>query len=162
LVHIPQWAALKVVVFVRKRQRAAAVAGLLVLCIAAAADYFLSGFARRTFEFYLIDTGQNVVEERMLMRAGSREADVSRYVEEVILGPLSLEAGPLLDHGARLEAVLLRDGAVFLDFSEEAAIPPPTGSLADKFGVLDAGIRRNFSFVKDIRIFIAGQEAKFF
>ena len=162
MVYVPRRAALKVAAFVRKRQRIAAFTGLLLLCFIATADYFVSGFARRTFVFYLIDTGQNIVEERMLMRTGSDEADIGRYVAEVILGPLSLEAAPLLDHGARLEAVLLRDGAVFLDFSREAAIPPPTGGLADKFEVLNEGIRRNFSFVKDIRIFIAGQEAKFF
>jgi hypothetical protein len=162
LVRIPLRAALKVRVFVRKRQRAAAFTGLLLLCLIAPADYFVSGLARRTFVFYLIDTGQTVVEERMLMRAGSREADISRYVEEVILGPLSLEAEPLLDHDAKLEAVLLRDGTVFLDFSEEAAIPPPAGGLADKFKVLNEGIRRNFFFVKGVRIFIAGQEARFF
>ncbi|MDR2795167.1 MAG: hypothetical protein LBB47_00470 [Spirochaetaceae bacterium] len=126
------------------------------------ADYFVSGLARRTFVFQLMDTGQDIVEERMIIRTGSREADINRYVEEMILGPFSLEAEPFLDRGAKLESVLLRDAGIFLDFSEEATIPPPVGRMADKFKVLSANIRLNFCFVKDICIFIAGQETGFF
>ena len=162
LTRVPLRAALKVWAFVKKRQRAAAVTAVLALCALALADYFTSGLARRTFVFHMMGNGRDIVEERMIMRTPSRAADISRYVEEALLGPISLEAEPLLDRGTRLEAVLLRDGGVFLDFSGEAAIPPLTGSLADKFNVLDAGIRRNFFFVKDIRIFITGQEAIFF
>jgi hypothetical protein len=161
-VYALRLAALGVWAFVKKTQKAAAVIGVLLLCLAAAADYFVSGLARRTFVFQLIDTGQDIVEERMLMRTGSREVDIYRYLEEVILGPLSLEAEPILNRGTRLEAVMLRDGNVFIDFSEEAAIPPTTGSLMDKFRGLRADIRRNFFFVKDIRIFITGQETMFF
>jgi hypothetical protein len=63
-----------------------------------------------------------------------------------------------LDRGSRLEALLLREDVVYLNVSEEAAIPPPTGRLMDNLITLSGGIRRNFPFVKDIRIFIAGNE----
>ncbi|MDR2343537.1 MAG: hypothetical protein LBD86_03295 [Spirochaetaceae bacterium] len=158
----PRQAALKVRAFLKRRRRAAAAFCALLLVLAASADYFAHGLVRRSFVFRLIDTGQDIVEDRMLRSEDSRETNIRRYVEEALLGPLSPEAEALFDSGAKPGAVLLRDGDVFIDFSEEAALPPLSGRLADKFRILDAGIRRNFPFVRDVRVFIAGQEVKYF
>jgi hypothetical protein len=136
----------------------AALTGLLLLCILAVVDFITGGFTRRTFVFQTINTGQDVVEERMLMRTKSRETDISRYVEEVILGPLSLETAPLINREAQLEALLLRNDIVYLSISEEAAISPAGGSLLEKFDILRREIIRNFPSVKEVRIFIAGNE----
>jgi hypothetical protein len=141
-----------------KLKHNAAFAGLVLLCAAALADYLTTDFTRRTFAFKSIDTRQDNVEERMIMLTGSRETDISQYVEELILGPLSPETIPLLDRNARLEALLLREDVVYINLSEEAAIPPAGGSLWDSFAVLRGEIMRNFPFVSEVRIFIAGNE----
>jgi hypothetical protein len=140
------------------RKRNAALAGLLLLCAIALADYLGADFARRTFVFKDIDTGQDRIEERMIMRTESRESDINRYVEEVILGPFSPGTMPLIDRNTRLEALLLRENTVYLNFSEEAAIPLAGNGILDSFEVLRGGITRNFPFVKKVRMFIAGNE----
>jgi hypothetical protein len=133
-------------------------AAIFLLCLTALVDYIAMGLARRTFVFYIPGTSMEAVEERMIAYTGSRETDISRYVEEVILGTLSLETGPLLNRGSRLEALLLREDVVYLNVSEDAAIPPATGGFMDNLQTLSAGIQRNFPFVKKVRVFIAGNE----
>ncbi|MDR2803155.1 MAG: hypothetical protein LBB22_02560 [Treponema sp.] len=140
------------------KKRNLAIAGLLLLCLIAFADYIMSGLTRRTLVFHSADNGQELVEERMIARTGSRETDIIRYVEEVILGTLSLETEPLLNRDAKLEALLLRDDTVYLNMSEEAAIPPAVGRVTDKLETLREGIRRNFPFVTNVRVFIEGNE----
>ncbi|MFP3040367.1 GerMN domain-containing protein [Treponema primitia] len=100
-----------------------------------------------------------VVEDRMVSQTGSRENDISRYVEEALLGPVSLDSAPLFPKGTRLESLLYRDGVIYADLSDSAALAPLEG--ADVFTglyTLYGGIKRNFSYVKDVRLFIAGHE----
>jgi hypothetical protein len=133
---------------------------LCVLLILGGADFLLLGLARRTFVFYFIDDANPVVEDRMLARTGSRESDIRRYVEEALLGPVSLDAAPLFPRGTRLASLLYRDGVVYADLSESAALPVPEGpGVFAALSALYGGIKRNFSYVKDVRLFIAGHEA---
>ena len=133
---------------------------LCVLLILALADFLLLGLARRTFVFYFIDDASPLVEDRMLARTGSRERDIRRYVEEALLGPVSLDAAPLFPRGTRLASLLYRDGVVYADLTESAALPVSEGpGVFDALNALQDGIKRNFSGVKDVRLFIAGHEA---
>jgi len=136
---------------------------LLLICIlatAALSEFFVLGLARRTFVFYTIDDGGIVVEDRMLKRSPSREMDIIRYTEETLLGPVAPDLLPLFPRETRLKSLLYRDGIVYVDFSEEAALPPVEGGRAlDNFQTLYAGILRNFSFVRDVRFFIEGNVA---
>jgi hypothetical protein len=133
---------------------------LLLLLIPAGADFLLSGLARRTFVFYSIDNRSPVVEDRMVPRTGAREADIKRYVEEALLGPVSLDSAPLFPRGTRLESLLYRDGVVYADLSASAALAVPEGpGVFEALSVLYGGVRRNFSYVRDLRMFIAGHEA---
>jgi hypothetical protein len=154
---LPRRAARIIMTFLSRKHNAA-VAGLVLLCAIALADYLTADFTRRTFLFKSMDTRQDNIEERMIMLTGSRETDISRYVEEVILGPLSPESIPLIDRNARLDALLLRENVVYIDLSEEAVIPVAEYSLLDDFEVLRGEIMRNFPFVAEVRIFIAGNE----
>ncbi|GHV24864.1 hypothetical protein AGMMS4952_01290 [Spirochaetia bacterium] len=99
----------------------------------------------------------------MLVRAGSREDDIARYVKEALLGPVSLEQAPLFPKGTGVESLLYRDGVVYADLTEQAVLPVglPFPEGVDVFTGLDTlyrGIRRNFSYVKDVRLFIGGHE----
>ncbi|GHV96111.1 hypothetical protein AGMMS50293_24310 [Spirochaetia bacterium] len=133
---------------------------LLILGLAALVEFFVLGLARRTFVFYAIDNGMITVEDRMLKRSSSREVNVTRYVEEALLGPVSPDLLPLFPRETRLRSLLYRDGVVYADFSANAALPPEEGGEAlHNLLTLNAGIRRNFSFVKDVRFFIAGKAA---
>ncbi|MDR2479361.1 MAG: GerMN domain-containing protein [Treponema sp.] len=131
-----------------------------LLAAAALIEIIALGLARRTFVFYAIDSGQITVEDRMLKRSLSREVNITRYVEEALLGPVSPDSLPLFPRETRLRSLLYRDGIVYADFSEAAALPPLAGGeVFNNFRTLYSGIRRNFSFVKDVRFFITGKAA---
>jgi hypothetical protein len=133
---------------------------LSLLPALACADFLLLGLARRTFVFYSIESHDPVAEHRMLVKTGSRENDIRRYVEEALLGPLALDSAPLFPRGTRLASLLYRDGVVYADLSESAALPVPGGpDVFAALSVLYGGLRRNFSYVKAVRLFITGNEA---
>ena len=96
----------------------------------------------------------------MLKRSTSRELNITRYVEEVLLGPVSPDSLLLFPRETRLRSLLYRDGVVYADLSKDAALPPVEGGeVLTNLKTLYAGIRRNFPFVKDVRFFIAGRAA---
>ena len=133
---------------------------LVILSLVALVEFFNLGLARRTFVFYTVDSGKIVVEDRMLKKSSSREINITRYVEEALLGPVAPDLLPLFPRDARLKSLLFRDGVVYADFSPDAALPPEEGGQAlENFRTLYAGILRNFSFVRDVRFFIAGHAA---
>jgi hypothetical protein len=128
-----------------------------ILGIFTLSEFLFYGLARRTFVFYTIDDGVVVVEDRMLKSSKSKEGDIIRYTEEMLLGPVSPELLPLFPLGTRLNSLLYRNGVVYVDFSEEAVFPLVEGvSVLDSFKTLYIGILRNFSYVKDVRFFIEG------
>jgi len=128
-----------------------------ILALAALTEFLVLGLARRTFIFYTVDDGDIVVEDRMLKHAKSREGDIIRYTEEMLLGPVSPDLLPLFPRETRLKSLLYRNGVVFADFSADAALPPIEGGRTiNNFRTFYAGILRNFPYVKDVRFFIDG------
>ncbi|GHU55735.1 hypothetical protein FACS189442_3660 [Spirochaetia bacterium] len=133
---------------------------LLLLGIFAFAEFMVLGLVRRTFVFYSINNRSMVVEDRMFKRSKDRELDIGRYVEEVLLGPVSPDSEPLFPRETRLRSLLYRNGVVYADLSESAALPlAEGGDVFRNFRTLNEGIRRNFSYVKDVRLFTAGNAA---
>jgi len=133
---------------------------LAVLPMVALIDFCALGLARRTYVFYAIDGGAISVEDRMLKRSASREVAITRYVEEALLGPVSPDSLPLFPRETRLRSLLYRDGVVYADLSEDAALSPPEGGeVLKNLKTLHAGITRNFPFVREARFFIAGRAA---
>jgi hypothetical protein len=131
---------------------------LILLGLFAVTEFAGLGLVRRTFVFYAIDSGLVTVEDRMLKRSPSREQDVRRYVEEVLLGSVSPDSAPLFPRETRLESLMYRDGVVYVNLSAAAALPPPEGGeVFRNMLTLHTGIRRNFFFVKDVRLFIEGK-----
>jgi len=133
---------------------------LFIICIVALAEFTVLGIARRTFVFYTIDNGVLVVEDRMLKRSSSRETNLTRYIEEALLGPVSPVLLPLFPRDTKLRSLLFRNGVAYIDFSIAAALPPEEGgeSLIN-FRTLYGGILRNFPYVKEVRFFVNGNAA---
>ena len=135
---------------------------LMALCFLALGDFLQSRLVRRTFVFYSTLEGIAVIEERFLYRSGDRETDIRRYVDEVLLGPKSQELALLFYRGTRVQTFMYSGGVVFVDLSYTAAFPPPElGTVFDSLLTLNEGIRRNFSYVKDVRLFIGGNHVFF-
>jgi hypothetical protein len=131
---------------------------IAILAVITIAEFSVLGLARRTFVFYTINTGELVVEDRMLKKSPSREMDITRYTEETLLGPVSPDLRPLFPHGTKLKSLLYRHGVVYADFSTDALLPPEEGgSVYENFQTLYNGIKRNFATVREVRFFINGQ-----
>jgi len=165
------------ILFKKKNRR---VFCLILLGLVAVGDYGYLGLARRSFVFYSIIGEDTSVEDRMLLHSGDREIDIRRYVEEVFLGPASPNSAPLFPRGTRLHSFMYREGVVYADLTESAVFPPPEAGITGQNPVsgegdytaagayvfrslltLNEGIKRNFPFVKDVRIFIGGHEVFF-
>ena len=151
---------------------------LLVICLFALGEFLLSGLVRRTFVFYSYLKGDTVVEDRMLHLSSDRESDIRRYIEEALLGPVSPDLAPLFPRETRLNSYLYREGLVYADLSESAALPFQNADSEQPFGsyegssplygevfrsllTLNEGIRRNFPYVRDVKLFIGGNEVFF-
>ncbi|MDR0511888.1 MAG: hypothetical protein LBG93_02135 [Treponema sp.] len=135
---------------------------LAVLVIIALVDFASMGLTRRTFVFYAMRDSFPVVEERFINRSGNRETDVRRYVEQVLLGPQAHDSKLLFYRDTQLLSLIYQDGVVFASLSNQAALPPPQGGSAfTSLLTLNKGIRRNFSSVSDVRIFIGGNQVFF-
>ena len=137
---------------------------LIALGIAAMAHYQAMGLARRTFVFYMARTGETIVEDRMLRHSSSLETDMRRYIEEALLGPESQRAELLFSRDTRLYSLILREGVVYANFSENSALPldfnSPNGVFLS-FLTLNEGLRRNFSAVQNVKFFIGGNQIFF-
>jgi len=156
-------------------KKALLLAILGILLSAALLEFLISGYARRTFVFHTIEGRLETVEERNMrvseknpMYSSSREINISRYVEDAILGPISPDSLPLFPRETRLLSLFYRDGVVYVNFSEEAAMLPMESLPLHGFplqneGVfanmetLHLGIIRNFPYVQDTRFFIDGK-----
>ncbi|MDR0323753.1 MAG: GerMN domain-containing protein [Treponema sp.] len=130
---------------------------IAIISLIALGEFLFLGLARRTFVFYTTNSGIIVVEDRMLKHSKSREGDIIRYTEETLLGSVSPDLLPLFPRETELKSLLYRNGVVYVNFSKEAAFPPEEGgNVLNNFRTFYAGILRNFSYVKDVRLFIEG------
>ncbi|MCL2319086.1 MAG: GerMN domain-containing protein [Treponema sp.] len=157
---------------------------LVVIGLIALGDFLISGLARRTFVFYSDIEGNTIVEDRMIHKSRDRETDIRRYLEEVLLGPVTPDAVPLFPRETRLNSFMYRDGVVYVNLTESAALPlaerdllrplegpgsaarrkrgvPEEGEVYRSLLTLNEGLRRNFSYIHDVRLFIGGNEVFF-
>ena len=135
---------------------------LVAISLFALGEFLLSGLVRRTFLFYSNIGGHSVIEDRMLHQSSDKETDIHRYVDEVLLGPASPDSAPLFPRETRLHSFMYRDGIVYTGLSESAAVPVNgAGDVFRSLLTLNQGIRRNFPQVKNVRLFIGGNEVFF-
>ena len=146
--------------FVNKRNRR--ILYLLAIIIAAILDFSQGNISRKTFVFFSGIEGNLVVEERMLHITDDPETDIGRYIDEVLLGPVSPGLEPLFSRDTRLNSYMFRDGIVYANLTENALFPPsPSHDIFRSLLTLNEGIRRNFSNVEDVKLFIGGNEVFF-
>jgi len=146
--------------FSRKRNRRFVYLALIGLF--ALGEFLYSGLVRRTFVFYSNIEGITVVEDRMLRRSSDQETDIRRYIDEVLLGPVSPDSAPLFPRETRLNSFMYREGVVYADLTESAALPlGGNGDVYRSLLTLNEGVRRNFPSIKDVRLFIGGNEVFF-
>ena len=137
---------------------------LILISLIALTEYLVLGLVRRTFVFYSSLDGTTIVEDRMFRGSSSAETDIRRYIEEALLGPVSPDGALLFPRETRLLSLIYRDTVVYANFSEISVLPetfPSRDGVFGSFLTLNEGIRRNFSFVRDVKLFIGGKEIFF-
>ncbi len=99
----------------------------------------------------------------MIPAADTVEESLARYVNEVLLGPVDLDTAPLFPEGSCLESLMYRDGGVYINLSETAALPPVNGIRDVKQNIMTfiSGIKRNFASIDKVVFFINGNEVFF-
>lgn len=133
---------------------------LLLLGALAVADYIHTGNKRYTMVFYTVDGGIPIIEERMIAAAETKEEAITRYIDEVLLGPVDLDTAPLFLEGTRLESLFCRNNDVYVNLSESAVLAPPNGiqDVKKNLSTLVSGIKRNFAFIERVILFVNGNE----
>ena len=136
---------------------------LILIGLIAFIECMVFGLVRRTFVFYSALDNATIVEDRMFHASDSNEVNIRRYVEEVLLGPVTHDARLLFPRETELLSLLYRDGIVYACFPEnQTLIDLYAGEdIFLSFLTLNEGIRRNFSFVKNVKIFIGGNDIFF-
>ena len=113
---------------------------------------------RRIFVFESYDTAEKSMEIRYLHNKDGEEA-VREFVEELLLGPETDRYIRLFPYGTKLLSCFIRDGVLYTDFSEEAALSMTgTSDTETACALLRENVMRNFSGLKDYRIFMMGNE----
>ena len=113
---------------------------------------------RRIFIFESYDTAEKSMEVRYLHKKEGEEA-VREFVEELLLGPESDRYIRLFPYGTKLLSCFIRDGILYTDLSEEGALSREGTSDTEKAcALLKENVMRNFSGIKDYRIFMMGNE----
>ncbi|MDR1903522.1 MAG: GerMN domain-containing protein [Treponema sp.] len=129
---------------------------LVFLVVFAWREYQNITLVRRTFVFYTNLQNNTIVEDRMLPEAETTEDDIKFYVEEALLGPVSPDMAPLFPRETRLRSFMYRDGDVYADLSESAALPVENSDVMRNFFTLYRGIKRNFPYIGSVKFFIMG------
>jgi hypothetical protein len=129
-------------------------------------DFWGRDSSRMMMTFYTVVDGKDLIEERTVKNADNQDtgAKVTRYVEEVLLGPLSRGAAGFFPVATVQSCIASGDTAYI-------GLPSPvvwagikdaedrlTVNAARSFNKLKEDIKRNFRSVNNVVLFIDGRE----
>ncbi len=105
-------------------------------------------------------------EPRDIPRFWSREKRIRTIVNEILLGPMSVERGRVFSQDVSVNTIMYRGGKVFIDFASEGFIVSD-GSISDTASgresfekaaaTLRKGLEYNFPFIDSIVLTVDGQ-----
>lgn len=114
---------------------------------------------RFVFLFESLDDDELHLETRYVNTVPGDD-DVTCFVKELLLGPMTNRYRPLFSKNTTVETCFIRDGILYINFSEDALLSDGTSSETEKAcSLFKENIRSNFDEVVDTQIFIAGIEA---
>ncbi|GAB6090987.1 hypothetical protein [Spirochaeta dissipatitropha] len=123
--------------------------------------WFVQGNTQREYILFFPGAVRTDIsgEPRSIARTDSRETQLEKIVNEIILGPLSVEQGRVFNRGTRLNSLSLRRGTLYMDLTAEAVISGRGSNLgySEAEDALLRSIRFNAPYVRDIIITLDGQ-----
>ncbi len=116
---------------------------------------------RRIFYFESLDTSGLFSEVRYLQsfsKDQSLEKDISQFINEILLGPITHRYKAVFASGTKLNSCFLRDGILYVDISAEALFPSEIeSSVMTGVQIFEKNILKNFSEVNNVELFINGK-----
>ncbi len=98
-------------------------------------------------------------EIRKIRRYENMEKNIDRLVHECMLGPEDLRNIRIMPGDGKINTVLLRDNAVYIDFSHSILFSEEVSplTLTERLTILSQSIRWNFPDIKTINYSINGE-----
>ncbi|AEJ19774.1 GerMN domain-containing protein [Gracilinema caldarium] len=132
---------------------------LLVLLVIASLDVILTPKKRYIYSFFSQKTKTLHIETRYLVSGKTKEDQLRYFIEEYLLGPSSVDLMPLFPVDAVLTTVMIRNEKAYINLSDSAALPLQNSvSFEQRARLFTQIIRKNFQSIKEITLFIAGNE----
>lgn len=142
-----------------------------IILLSLFAAFFLSTLVFMTFDadrrverilFFPDEDGQKVFGElRRLPVRGEPAADIELYVNELLLGPVTIDLYRLLPQDVALESLLLDEDILYLGFSENLVTSAETVpmSLSGIIEEVEKAVVFNFPEIKEVKTAIGGEPA---
>ena len=114
---------------------------------------------RRTFIFPSAEDGKYIIEYRNLTEK-PHQGDINLYVDEILLGSTVERTKMLFTPGTRVLSCFERDHVLYVNLSKEL-LQMGDGVIEIKEGteLLKDNIKRNFSKIDSVEIYIEGKSA---
>lgn len=117
---------------------------------------------RRVLYFEAVDGSGLYIESRRITEYSStqgRDVHVQQFVQELLLGPVTNGFKSLFLQGTRLESCFVQENILFINLSKEALFPgATTSSTKDGVNLLVYNIKKNFSWIESVEIYIDGNK----
>ncbi|MCQ2577779.1 MAG: GerMN domain-containing protein [Treponema sp.] len=113
---------------------------------------------RYTFVFPSGDSDSFIIENRYLPLKS--ENIISRYVDELLLGPISERTKLIFPRGTKVLSCFQRGGMLYLDLSKDLlAVDPSSYPLKSGAELLEKNITTNFASIKKVEIYVDSKRA---
>lgn len=102
-------------------------------------------------------------ERRVIPRRRSTEEQAEVLIQELLLGPVSFDRDQLVPEGSRLNALLLRNGTLYISLSEIVVALAGSGDLplVQVMDAIERTIRSNLTGIETIQITVGGNNPFF-
>jgi hypothetical protein len=145
----------------QKKKTLAAGAFLAVFLIALTA-YLIGGRERMHCVIFFPETAAEELsgEPRSIYRQDTLSANIQALVNEMVLGPMDIRHANMFPRTTRVRSVFVRDGAAYIDFSEEVIFLGSENktSFEELMSAVNRTVLFNFHTISRIVITIGGQE----
>lgn len=130
--------------------------------------FYIKGYKKRyVFIFPAVDEGQYVLENRYFQKYNKEITDLSaneyylnRYVDDLLLGSTLERTKLLFKLGTKAEECYLRGDILYLNLSKDLiSVGNETVDIKTGVELLEQNIKKNFSKVKKIELFVDGKYA---
>lgn len=142
--------------------------GLILAVLIFSLIFYIKSYKKRFIFIYpAVDEGQFVVETRYFQKFNKKISDLSsyeyylnRYVDDLLLGSTLERTKLLFKLGTKAEECYIRDDVLYLNLSKDLLnVGNETVDIKQGVDLLNQNVKKNFSKIKKIELFVDGKYA---